>query len=342
MTAGEHVVKAEYYEDLGSAAAQVLWEGPKCDTGEFLAEYFSDASLSGAPVFVQCESAINYDWDIASPGNDIPIDYFSVRWTGDFMFEDSVYTFIGGTDDGMRIWVDGALVVDDWRNGSYRENRVNRTMVAGEHSVKVEFYENQHIAIAKAWWEKGSAPPLLAGWEDGQALGFSNRIEYVQNVAGYNNSYNPPPQASRVTQEGPPMAPNGGSYYLRVAGYSQAANSFIYFRLFDVNIPIQSGMKLRFWIYPQERSTFSIDGHFTDGNTMRNLYIGDYLKDQNGVRIHPGLRGAYAAGQWYAIEVDLYRAVGKTLDYVMVGFDNGSEVYVGPVLAYFDNVSIGP
>jgi hypothetical protein len=272
----------------------------------------------------------------------VPSDNFSARWTGRFTFETGEYTFIGRSDDGIRVWVDGVLVVDAWRDQSYTEVRGARTMTAGEHEVKVEYYEHLGSAAVQVLWEKGSAPVLSTGWEDGQPLGYGNRVEYVRSVAGYNNSSNPPPEATRATQEGPPMAPNGGSYYLRVAGYSQASYAYVYFRLFDTNIPIQRGMKLRFWIYPQQSSTFAIDGHFTDGNTMRDLYNGDFLKDQNGVRIHPGVRGVYAAGQWHYIEVDLSRAAGKTLDYLMVAFDNGSDGYIGPIRAYFDNVSIGP
>ena len=54
-----------------------------------------------------------------------------------------------------------------------------------------------------------------------------------------------------------------------------------------MNIKIQNGMKLRYYIYTYQGRTFAVDGHFTDGNSMRDLNNGGYLTDQNGVRIQP-------------------------------------------------------
>ena len=206
--------------------------------------------------------------------------------------------------------------------------------------------ESYAISITNNWqtlWNNrpgGTGTAFSSGWENGQPNGYQNLVMYSKSAAGYYNSSNPPPEAGRVTSEMGVSVYNG-SYYLRVAGYSQASYAYAYYKLFDTNIKIQSGMKLRYYIYTYQGRTFAVDGHFTDGNTMRDLNNGGYLTDQNGVRIHPSAQGTYPTGSWRYVQVDLSKASGKTLDYIMVAFDNGSNGFKGQFRAYVDNISIG-
>lgn len=55
------------------------------------------------------------------------------------------YTFIARADDGMRIWLDGALLLDKWTDQAVTEYRVPRAPIAGEHDVQVECYESRGI-----------------------------------------------------------------------------------------------------------------------------------------------------------------------------------------------------
>ena len=126
-----------------------------------------------------------------------------------------------------------------------------------------------------------------------------------------------------------------------VAGYSQKPDSYIYFKLFDRNIKIEKGMKLRYWIYTFQGTTFAIDGQFSDGTTIRDLNNNGFLTDQNGNRIHPEFQGVYDTGTWRYVEVDLSNAAGKVLKTLMVDFIN-SDGMVGSIRAYIDNLSISP
>lgn len=190
-----------------------------------------------------------------------------------------------------------------------------------------------------------SRAAFFSGWENGQPSNTPNIVLDSENIAGYYNSSTPPPEAGArsfeqwATFE---MAPNGGYNYLMVAGYSQSPSSYIYFKLFDKNIKIEKGMKLRYWIYTYEGKTFAIDGKFTDGATVREFNNNGYLTDQNGNRIHPAYQSAYDTNYWRYVEVDLSSAAGQTLDYLMVSFDNGDSGLIGPIRAYIDNLSIAP
>ena len=164
LTAGDHQVKVEYYEGGGGAVAKVSWATtqppppPGCATGQFDAHYFSNTSLSGTPTFTRCESAINNDWGTGGPGNGVPTNNFSVRWTGMHTFAAGDYTFAATSDDGIRVWLDGTVIIDGWKDQSATTYTAVRTLTAGDHQIKVEYYEKSDKAVAKVSWG-GSEPP---------------------------------------------------------------------------------------------------------------------------------------------------------------------------------------
>lgn len=172
---------------------------------------------------------------------------------------------------------------------------------------------------------------LSTGWEDGEPQGNVDLVLYAKDVAGFFNTMSPPPECSRRAGENQ----HSGSYALMVAGYSRNAYSYCYYKLFDDNIAVGSGTKIAYWIYHHNTAKIAIDGHFTDGSTIRD----SGFVDQSGVRIHPGLRQD-PLWAWHYVEVDLSAAAGKTLDFVLVGFDNGGDGFTGQYRAYIDDFSI--
>jgi hypothetical protein len=123
-----------------------------CPTNQYLAEYFNNIGLSGSPTFTRCESSINYSWGSSGPGNGVPNDNFSVRWTGNFNFNAGTYTFTARSDDGIRVWLDGSLIVDAWKDQSPTTYQATRTLSAAEHLIKVEYYERGEGAVAQVSW----------------------------------------------------------------------------------------------------------------------------------------------------------------------------------------------
>ncbi len=178
----------------------------------------------------------------------------------------------------------------------------------------------------------GGGSSLASGWEDGDPLGNSDLVLYSKDVAGPFNSASPPPECSRRSGE----TQRTGSFSLMASGTSNAAYAYCYYKLFDDDLAVQAGTKLKYWIYHESSSRVAIDGQFTDGSTIRD---GGFA-DQNGTGIHPAAR-TDPLGAWTYVEVDLSSAAGKTLDFVLVGFDNGGDGFTGPYRAYIDDFSIG-
>jgi hypothetical protein len=84
----------------------------------------------------------------------MPHDYFSIRWTTTAYLDAGAYIFCAMSDDGARIWVDDHRVLDEWHPnigvaycGEYR-------VEAGNHNIKVEYYEEGGNALIYVWWEE--------------------------------------------------------------------------------------------------------------------------------------------------------------------------------------------
>ena len=79
------------------------------DPNMWRGEYFNNPNLQGAPVLVRNDPSINFNWGAGSPAPNIPVDYFSARWTRSLMFDGGMYRFSAQADDGVRVWLDSQL-----------------------------------------------------------------------------------------------------------------------------------------------------------------------------------------------------------------------------------------
>jgi hypothetical protein len=117
-------------------------------------EYFSNMALSGAPVLTRTEN-VNFNWGGAAPDAALGADSFSVRWTGSITPPVSTdYIFATNTDDGVRLWVAGELIIDNWSDHSAtRNSSAPIALEAGKwYGIKLEFYENTGDAVVELYW----------------------------------------------------------------------------------------------------------------------------------------------------------------------------------------------
>lgn len=122
------------------------------------AAYWDNRYLAGAPEVIRDESSINYNWGDNSPvSDDIGKDNFSARWTGTMHFNPGTYRFAATSDDGIRVWVNGDLIIDAWHDHPVQTFTGDKNLSAGPHSIKVEYYENEGGAVVQFWW--APAPP---------------------------------------------------------------------------------------------------------------------------------------------------------------------------------------
>jgi hypothetical protein len=149
----QHEIRYDFH-DRGTLAEARLWieylEHPA-----WTAEYFSNRSLSGSPVAVDAtEETIFYDWGLGKPKKALPsTDNFSIRWSGERYFHSGCYRFKLFADDGVRLWVDGELLVDEWHDGRAEYSAPLKYLSTGNHQVVVEYYEHVGQAEIRFWWE---------------------------------------------------------------------------------------------------------------------------------------------------------------------------------------------
>ena len=251
LTAGDHEVRVEYFENGGGAVARVSWQldqpppppPSSCPSGEYMTQYYANMTLSGTPALQRCETAIDYDWGSGGPGVGVPPDQFSARWTGTFSFTAGSYQFTATADDGIRVWVDGAPMIDAWVDQGPTTYQATRTLTAGDHQVKVEYYENGGGAVARVSWintggggdtTPPDAPTGLGAAVSGSTANLSwNAAGDNVGVTGYNvhrstTSGFVPSLSNRIAQPtGTSYADSGrapGTYYYLVTARDAAGN----------------------------------------------------------------------------------------------------------------------
>ena len=159
---GTHTVRVEYYERTGGASMQVAWERVS-GSDVWRGEYYANRDLSGSAALVRYDPAIDFDWGAGSPDPGLPADDFSVRWTRTLGFEAGTYRFFSSTDDGVRIRVDGQLVVDAWYDQKLPNTHTgNLTVSSGQHTVEVTYYDHGGQASAHVWWNRLGS---FQGWK---------------------------------------------------------------------------------------------------------------------------------------------------------------------------------
>jgi hypothetical protein len=110
----------------------------------------------GVPALTRIDPSIDFNWgDPGGPDASISVDQFSARWTADLEIAVAdTYTFIGRSDDGIRIWLDDELIVDAWVDrGPADSFSQPLALEPGIYSLRVEYYENTGGAVAQVGWQ---------------------------------------------------------------------------------------------------------------------------------------------------------------------------------------------
>jgi PA14 domain/Fibronectin type III domain len=119
------------------------------------ATYFDRIDLTG-PTVTRTDSTVNFYWP-GSPATGIDGDTFSARWIGQVQaVETGAYQFRTRSDDGVRLWLNGALIVDNWTDHAETINTSAAvTLTAGtKYDIRLEFYDNMGGALMRLQWRR--------------------------------------------------------------------------------------------------------------------------------------------------------------------------------------------
>jgi hypothetical protein len=158
--AASHNISTPSSSTTYTATYQVTSSG---GTGTGLsATYFNNADFSGASI-TRTDPTVDFNWGSGAPDASIAADTFSARWTGQVEAQfTGTYTFYTVSDDGVRLWVNGQQIINNWTDHSPTENSGTISLTAGQrYDIRMEFYENGGGATARLLWSSASVPKAV-------------------------------------------------------------------------------------------------------------------------------------------------------------------------------------
>jgi uncharacterized protein YgiM (DUF1202 family) len=161
LGSGMHNLRVEYYERSSNAGIYLWWEkvanqddnnDDDKDYSDWKGEYYSDRDLDDRE-FTRNDDEIDFDWGNDAPG-DLPEDNFSVRWSRWLDFADGRYRFQARADDGIRVYLDGQRIIDEWHSSNGDQLYTVDGDLVGRHWLVVEYYEGTGDARVKFEWQR--------------------------------------------------------------------------------------------------------------------------------------------------------------------------------------------
>ncbi|HEY0321789.1 MAG TPA: glycoside hydrolase family 3 C-terminal domain-containing protein [Pyrinomonadaceae bacterium] len=149
-------------------------------------EYFNNKDLQGAAVATRVDEQLNFNWFTNAPVPQLPTDNFSVRWTGIFVPPVSgTYELGARADDGVRIYLDDKLLVEDWRDRGAKTVTKPVELEGGrQYKIRIEYYDRYHIGEVHLVW----SPPRLAETLRNEALQKAREADVVVMALGLSPS----------------------------------------------------------------------------------------------------------------------------------------------------------
>jgi hypothetical protein len=187
LSAGNHEIKVEFVEYTINAGINLSWN-VNCQAavpaGRWKGEYFNNADLTGNTVMVgdNGDGFLNLNFGDGSPGAacGLSADNFSARWTRTINFGPGSYRFTVVVDDGARLYIDGLKIIDAWSLQSPTTYTADHTLSAGNHEIKVEYFEAGGGAVISLSWAAAAGVSCLP---DAPLIGNAPRTGGGESVA---------------------------------------------------------------------------------------------------------------------------------------------------------------
>jgi hypothetical protein len=187
-------IKLEYFDRGYYAVMKLLWSGPGVNkqvvpqsqlyssavsapasqqaavtsapvgSGDGLAvTYFDNENFTGTAKS-RVDASVNFDWGNGGPASGIGGDTFSARWTGQVLAQfTQQYTFHTQSDDGVRLWVNGQKIIDNWTVHAAKEDVGRISLEAGKkYDLKLEYFDRSAGAVMRLFWSgAGTAKQVI-------------------------------------------------------------------------------------------------------------------------------------------------------------------------------------
>jgi beta-glucosidase len=141
-------------EALRPIESQYFGKAAGSNSTGMVGEYFDNMTLTGKPVLTRVDSMVNFNFGTDAPAPGLPQDRFSVRWKGTIIPPAAIHRLGTSTDDGVRLYLDGKLMIDDWTDHSETPNMAKVDLEPGKaYNVEMQFYDDGLGASARLTWD---------------------------------------------------------------------------------------------------------------------------------------------------------------------------------------------
>jgi len=142
--------------------------------GAYYTNHTSANPYSGSPILVRTDAVVNFNWSTNAPDPSVGRTNFTVRWTGSVQPQfNETYTLYATADDGVRLWINGRELINEWINESATTYSNMITLRAQQfYNIEMDYYQAGGSAVAKLQWSSPSTP--LAVIPQSQLYPFTN------------------------------------------------------------------------------------------------------------------------------------------------------------------------
>lgn len=116
--------------------------------------YYSGTNFNTL-VFTRIDPTVDFTWGNASPGSGVPVDGFSIRWTGELAPSvTGTYTFSTVSNDGVRLYLNGQLIINNWTvHGTTTNTSAGIALQAGvRYAITMEYFEASGWGVSRLLW----------------------------------------------------------------------------------------------------------------------------------------------------------------------------------------------
>jgi autotransporter-associated beta strand protein len=167
LAGGEHhPLRLEYFDNVASGSVVLEWLTPGSprwttvpyevlspSTNGVRAQYFSVTNFTGM-VRSRIDPVVDFDWTGTIPEPGISSERFSVRWTGVLRAPTTgEYTLQTVSDDGVRLWLDDQLCIDNWTDHASTTDSVTLQLTADRlYRIRMDYYQGVGGSVARLVW----------------------------------------------------------------------------------------------------------------------------------------------------------------------------------------------
>jgi hypothetical protein len=150
----------------GTASASFIDSSAVGDGTGLLGHYWSNTTYTAfiapgfdaPPTLTRIDPTIDFDWDTTPPSPDIGLTNYVVQWTGavEPQFNET-YTFSTTTDDGVLLYVNGQLLVNEWVPQTETTWSGTIPLVAQQrYNIEMDYFQGGGDAVAYLYWNSPS------------------------------------------------------------------------------------------------------------------------------------------------------------------------------------------